>query len=52
MRELIARLIDCGFQRDMAVAVACIYRDRHGIYELERYVESVEEECRYKEEEE
>ena len=46
MNKLIARLINCGMPREVALAV---YRDfkRHGeLYAFERYVESVEEECR------
>lgn len=44
MNKLIARLIDCGMTRDIAL---CMYRrykgDPHG---FELYVESVEESCR------
>ena len=49
MNKFIARLIDCGMTREVALAV---YRDfkRHGkLFEFERYVESVEEECRRQE---
>ena len=46
MNKLIARLIDTGMPREVAVAV-CREFVRHGtMYELERYVESVEAECR------
>lgn len=49
MRELIARLIDCGFERETAVTIACTFRRCGNLHDLERYVESVEEEIRYKE---
>ena len=50
MRELIARLIDCGFDRETAVTIACTFRRCGNLFELERYVESVEDEIRYREE--
>lgn len=43
MNKLIARLIDCGMTRDVAL---CVYRDfkrRGKLHEFERYVEGVEE---------
>ena len=44
MHKLIARLIDCGMSREVALTVC---RSFHGqMDELERYVESVEDECR------
>ena len=46
MRDLIARLIDCGFCRETAVCIAMTYKRRNDLYGLERYVESVEDECR------
>lgn len=46
VNKLIARLIDAGMPREVAVAV-CRNFVRHGtMYELERYVESVEAENR------
>ena len=49
MNKLIARLIDAGMDREIALAV---YRDfkKHGrLFEFERYVESVEAEAREQE---
>lgn len=44
MNELIARLIDCGMTRKVAL---CMYRQyRHNPHGFELYVESVEESCR------
>ncbi|MBO7625733.1 MAG: hypothetical protein J6S82_10605 [Bacteroidales bacterium] len=41
MNKLIARLIDCGMTREVAL---CIYRMyKHDPHEFELYVESVEE---------
>lgn len=43
MKELIARLIDCGMTREVAL---CMYRQFKGRpQEFELYVESVEESC-------
>ena len=50
MRELIARLINCGFERETAVTIACTFRRTKNLHDLEKYVEAVEEEIRYKEE--
>ena len=44
MNQLIARLIDCGMTRDVALFVARKYRGRPHDFEL--YVESVEESSR------
>ena len=44
MRELVARLIDCGMTRDVAVCMMRQYRGRQRDFEL--YVESVEESSR------
>ena len=44
MNRLIARLIDCGMTRDVAVCMMRQYRGRPREFEL--YVESVEESCR------
>ena len=42
MNKLIARLIDCGMTRDVALHMYGIYK-RHGhLREFEKYVESVE----------
>ena len=49
MNKLIARLIDCGMDREIALAV---YRDfkKHGrLFEFEQYVEAVEAEIREQE---
>ena len=43
MNRLIARLIDCGMTRDVAVCMMRQYRGRP--HEFELYVESVEAEC-------
>lgn len=50
MNKLIARLIDCGMPREVAVAVCRNFKRHATMYELERYVESVEEEYRLQEE--
>lgn len=44
MQKLIARLIDCGMTRDVALCMARRYRGRPHDFEL--YVESVEESSR------
>lgn len=44
MNKLIARLIDCGMTRDVALCMARQYRGRPHDFEL--YVESVEASCR------
>ena len=46
MNKLIARLIDAGVPREIALAVYRDYKRRGDLYGFERYVESVEEECR------
>lgn len=43
MNRLIARLIDCGMPREIAVCMMRQYKDR--LREFELYVESVEAEC-------
>ena len=43
MNKLIARLIDCGMTRDVALHMYGIYKKRGRLDEFERYVESVEE---------
>ena len=45
MNKLIARLIDCGMPRDVALAVYRSFKRDSNIFEFERYVEGVEEEC-------
>ena len=50
MNKLIARLIDCGMPREIALAVYHNYKRHGNLFEFERYVESVEEETRIKEE--
>lgn len=44
MDRLVARLIDCGMTRDVALCICRQYRGRKR--DLELYVESVEAECR------
>jgi hypothetical protein len=46
MNKLIARLIDTGMPRDVAVSVCKSFLRDSNMFELERYVEGVEEECR------
>lgn len=45
MREYVARLINCGFPRELAVWLCCHYRKEGGTRAVERYVEAVEAEC-------
>ncbi len=42
MNKLIARLIDCGMTRDVALHMYGVYKRRNRLSEFERYVESVE----------
>lgn len=46
MNKLIARLIRCGMPRDVALAVCRSFQRNSNMFEFERYVEGVEEECR------
>ena len=46
MNVLIARLIKTGMPREVALAVYRGFRRNGTLYDFERYVESVEEECR------
>lgn len=46
MNKLIARLIDCGVPREIALAVYRVYKRDGNLFDFERYVESVEAECR------
>lgn len=43
---LIARLINCGMSRDVALAIYASFRRDSNVFEFERYVEGVEAECR------
>ena len=43
MNKLIARLIDCGMTRDVALHMYGLYKRRGQLDEFERYVESVEQ---------
>ena len=43
MNKLIARLIDCGMTRDVALCIYGQYKRRGDLYGFERYVESVEQ---------
>ena len=42
MNKLIARLIDCGMTREVALHMYGLYKRRGQLDEFERYVESVE----------
>ena len=42
MNKLIARLIDCGMTREVALHMYVMYKRRGQLDEFERYVESVE----------
>lgn len=46
MNKLIARLIDCGIPREVALAIYRSFKMNSNLIEFERYVESVEDECR------
>lgn len=46
MNKLIARLIDCGMPREVALAVYRNYKRTGNMYDFEKYVESVEAEVR------
>lgn len=48
MNKLIARLIDCGMPREIALAVYRNFKRDGKLFEFERYVEGVEEETREK----
>ena len=50
MNKLIARLIDCGMPREVALAVYRSYKKKNNLFEFERYVEGVEEEAKRQEE--
>lgn len=45
MRKEIARLIDCGIPRQVAVCVCNDFRRRKKLEELESYIQAVENEC-------
>ena len=46
MNKLIARLIRCGMPREVALAIYRSYKRENNLFEFERYVDGVEEECR------
>lgn len=46
MNRLIARLIDTGMPREVALAVYHSFKRNGNLFEFERYVVGVEEECR------
>lgn len=46
MNKLIARLIDCGMSREIALYMYGEYKRKGKLDEFERYVESVEESSR------
>ena len=46
MNRLIARLIDCGMPREVALAVYRCFRRDGKLDQFEGYVEDVEAECR------
>lgn len=46
MNRLIARLIDCGMSREVALSIYRSFKRDSNLFEFERYVEGVEEECR------
>ena len=50
VNKLIARLIDCGMEREIALAVYRDFKRRGKLSEFERYVENVEYECQEQEE--
>ena len=50
MNKLIARLIDCGMTRDVALHMFSLYKRRGKLCDFERYVESIEEEYKVQEE--
>ena len=52
MKDCIARLIKCGMPRDVAVCICKTFMRDNNLYALQQYVESVEEETKYKEWEE
>jgi len=49
MRDCIARLIKCGMPREIALCVCKTFARANDFIGMERYVESVEEETRYRE---
>ena len=46
MNKLIARLIDCGFSREVALSIYNSFKKNSNLIEFERYVEGVEDVCR------
>ena len=49
MKECIARLINCGMPREVAVCVCRTYARGNDFKGMEQYVESVEKETEYRE---
>jgi len=43
MNKLIARLIDCGMTREVALHMYSVYKRKGRLDDFERYVESVED---------
>lgn len=50
MNKLIARLIDCGMTRDIALHMYSLYKKRGKLGDFEQYVESVEKSAKEGEE--
>lgn len=46
MNKLIARLIDCGMSREVALHMYGLHKKQGKLSEFEKYVESVEESSR------
>ena len=49
MREYVARLIKCGMPRDVALCICRSFARDYDYISLEHYIDSVEEEIKYKE---
>ena len=49
MNKLIARLIDCGMPREVALAVYHNFKRHNNLFGFERYVDSVEQETKVQE---
>ena len=52
MRDCIARLIKCGMPREVAVCICKTFARSNDFLGMLRYVDSIEEETKYKEWEE
>lgn len=46
VNKLIARLIDCGMTREVALHMYGVYKRKGKLSDFEKYVESVEDSCR------